>query len=81
MKKHNSKTYIYKIYECKFECLHDSIVVSIPACHAGDRGSIPRRGAFFIRIFEQINSISVSYNCFTRILTIRHFINFWLCST
>ena len=22
----------------------DSIVVSIPACHAGDRGSIPRRG-------------------------------------
>ena len=27
--------------------LHDSIVVSIPACHAGDRGSIPRRGAFF----------------------------------
>ena len=27
--------------------LHDSIVVSIPACHAGDRGSIPRRGALF----------------------------------
>ena len=27
-----------------------SIVVSIPACHAGDRGSIPRRGglAFFL---------------------------------
>jgi hypothetical protein len=23
-----------------------SIVVSIPACHAGDRGSIPRRGDF-----------------------------------
>ena len=23
----------------------DSIVASIPACHAGDRGSIPRRGA------------------------------------
>ena len=23
-----------------------SIVVSIPACHAGDRGSIPRHGAF-----------------------------------
>ena len=22
-----------------------SIVVSIPACHAGDRGSIPRRGS------------------------------------
>ena len=24
----------------------DSIVVSIPACHAGDRGSIPRRGDY-----------------------------------
>ena len=24
-----------------------SIVVSIPACHAGDRGSIPRRGGHF----------------------------------
>ena len=25
-----------------------SIVVSIPACHAGDRGSIPRRGGLFL---------------------------------
>ena len=25
----------------------DSIVVSIPACHAGDRGSIPRRGGSY----------------------------------
>ena len=25
-----------------------SIVVSIPACHAGDRGSIPRRGDYFL---------------------------------
>ena len=24
-----------------------SIVVSIPACHAGGRGSIPRQGVFF----------------------------------
>ena len=29
-----------------------SIVVSIPACHAGDRGSIPRRGVRnFFRVF------------------------------
>ncbi|KAI9581071.1 hypothetical protein GQX74_014454 [Glossina fuscipes] len=28
----------------------DSIVVSIPACHAGDRGSIPRRGVFTLLI-------------------------------
>ena len=27
-----------------------SIVVSIPACHAGDRGSIPRRGVFFFSL-------------------------------
>ena len=27
-----------------------SIVVSIPACHAGDRGSIPRRGGFLFQI-------------------------------
>ena len=25
-------------------CVLVSIVVSIPACHSGDRGSIPRRG-------------------------------------
>ena len=31
----------------------DSIVVSIPACHAGDRGSIPRRGDF-LTIFRFI---------------------------
>ena len=35
--------------------LHDSIVVSIPACHAGDRGSIPRRGAFFNSTLQIIN--------------------------
>ena len=30
-----------------------SIVVSIPACHAGDRGSIPRRGAQVLRVPKQ----------------------------
>ena len=30
-----------------------SIVVSIPACHAGDRGSIPRRGDDFFGFFHQ----------------------------
>ena len=29
----------------------DSIVVSIPACHAGDQGSIPCRGDLFINLF------------------------------
>ena len=30
----------------------DSIVVSIPACHAGDRGSIPRRGGIVLTKLE-----------------------------
>ena len=29
-------------------------MVSIPACHAGDRGSIPRRGGFFIFVYIYI---------------------------
>ena len=28
-----------------------SIVVSIPACHAGDRGSIPRRGGHYFSLY------------------------------
>ena len=41
--------------------LHDSIVVSIPACHAGDRGSIPRRGAFFNpRLRIEINCAQIA---------------------
>ena len=28
-----------------------SIVVSIPACHAGNRGSIPRRGVIIFFLF------------------------------
>ena len=30
-----------------YHLVRGSIVVSIPACHAGDRGSIPRHGEFF----------------------------------
>ena len=36
-----------------------SIVVSIPACHAGDRGSIPRRGGYFFLIFDTTSLCSV----------------------
>ena len=32
-------------------------MVSIPACHAGDRGSIPRRGGFFLHLI-QLNVLS-----------------------
>ena len=34
---------------CAGVVLLGSIVVSIPACHAGDRGSIPRRGGLFLK--------------------------------
>ena len=41
-----------------------SIVVSIPACHAGDRGSIPRRGGaeffFFLFILTRALVIDIS---------------------
>ena len=30
--------------------VRDSIVASIPACHAGDRGSIPRHGSIFLNL-------------------------------
>ena len=40
-----------------------SIVVSIPACHAGDRGSIPRRGEFFFFSFRNF------YSTFRRFLS------------
>ena len=33
---------------CQYPIL-DSLVVRIPACHAGGRGSIPRQGEHFLR--------------------------------
>ena len=36
------------ILKLAFVSALESIVVSIPACHAGDRGSIPRRGDNFL---------------------------------
>lgn len=38
-------------YNDTFDHILGSIVVSIPACHAGDRGSIPRRGGFLFVFF------------------------------
>ena len=37
-----------------------SIVVSIPACHAGDRGSIPRRGERFFLILSYLSSVKTN---------------------
>ena len=33
-----------------------SIVVSIPACHAGDRGSIPRRGGHVFKYLPYVTA-------------------------
>ena len=42
---HGSALLAKKVVAEKLEnVIRDSIVASIPACHAGDRGSIPRRG-------------------------------------
>ncbi len=38
-----------------------SIVVSIPACHAGDRGSIPRRGDSFFIAWRQMRAAVIIY--------------------
>lgn len=36
-----------------------SIVASIPACHAGDRGSIPRRGVIFLFLGDETTSATL----------------------
>ena len=38
-----------------------SIVVSIPACHAGDRGSIPRRGGTFFSLMRPPAAVFETY--------------------
>ena len=52
-----------------------SIVVSIPACHAGDRGSIPRRGGaefFFLFILTRALMIDISseFFVFTKVFSV-----------
>ena len=44
-----------------------SIVVSIPACHAGDRGSIPRRGALFKDDIAQAIKTPLNFTKLTRV--------------
>ncbi len=39
---------VFRKYFGRIVAKKRSIVVSIPACHAGDRGSIPRRGAMLL---------------------------------
>ncbi|EAR88165.2 hypothetical protein TTHERM_00016300 (macronuclear) [Tetrahymena thermophila SB210] len=48
--------------------IRDSIVVSIPACHAGDPGSIPGLGAFFL--FRTRENIIKTHENLAKILDI-----------
>ncbi len=43
------------------QLLDSIIVVSIPACHAEDRGSIPRRGGIFSLYQQVINEFKVGH--------------------
>ncbi len=46
-----------------------SIVVSIPACHAGNRGSIPRRGVIFFSSRSLSRSV-VRHQCLQKELLV-----------
>ena len=50
-----------------------SIVVSIPACHAGDRGSIPRRGGCFAYYRFFWTYLKHLHFFITVLILIRHF--------
>ena len=56
-----------------------SIVVSIPACHAGDRGSIPRWGHLLILIFWILTfkNFSVAFSKTFKIFFLMHLILFF----
>ena len=43
----------------KTTTIRDSIVVSIPACHAGDRGSIPRLGVLFLFSMSSFFNVNI----------------------
>ena len=57
-KEENNISEVIKL--CDSHLILDSIVVSIPACHAGGRGSIPRRGDFFCLLIYDLGRLQVS---------------------
>ena len=56
--------HFYKTFQSLKSRVLGSIVVSIPACHAGDRGSIPRRGVIYFYSFSAL-IFSIKYQFFT----------------
>ena len=51
--------------------IRHSIVASIPACHAGDRGSIPRDGALLHRFLHTPDCQQISWNEWQCIVTVK----------
>ena len=66
---HGSALLAKKVVAEKLEnVIRDSIVASIPACHAGDRGSIPRRGGSIFYLPSTASRVCIPdlrYSCHT----------------
>ena len=58
-------------FQVVIQAVLGSIVVSIPACHAGDRGSIPRQGEIFS--FFWFLSEKAPKKCASRTRTYAHY--------
>ena len=72
--KYNLNFYLKNVIVCIV--VLDSIVVSIPACHAGGRGSIPRRGDFFDSMSSISNTLTyLARDCCGYWFLIRKFLN------
>ena len=67
--------FISDIHRIFFHPIHSqvlvSIVVSIPACHAGDRVSIPRRGVLKFFLFFEMN---IGWNYTVKVLFLHFFL-------
>ena len=57
----------------------DSIVVSIPACHAGDQGSIPCRGVTFLTINDVITLTSHYFRSIFGCAFVAQWLEHWSC--
>ena len=58
-----------------------SIVVSIPACHAGDRGSIPRRGGQILFLIKGLLPGNLRSRLRSTLLILDREFSIWFHST
>ncbi|KAK4393211.1 hypothetical protein Sango_1791900 [Sesamum angolense] len=54
LKLRGTSSLLFKHYGFEVQQSRCSIVVSIPACHAGDPGSIPGNGVFLFVVFQPL---------------------------